>query len=233
MASTLAYSAYFEHKTIDEEHATFIDAAAHGDLETVRKIIYRGRDEPQKVASLINARDDDGFSVLTHAVTGKQFATIDTLLTCRADPNSADNFGSTPLHVAASMGGSAGLIITKKLVSHDLIKLNARMHNGATPILMAARGSHTRIVRHLINAKANPNIPGPLGSTCLHLAVVNTHRNLLRLLLKGRADPNLGNRAGMTPCYFFPCAITSLTTCSLSHTSSSCLPCARLCTHAD
>ena len=92
MASTLAYSAYFEHKTIDEEHATFIDAAAHGDLETVRKIIYRGRDEPQKVASLINARDDDGFSVLTHAVTGKQFATIDTLLTCRADPNSADNF---------------------------------------------------------------------------------------------------------------------------------------------
>ena len=238
----MAYAEFFEQKTMDEEHATFIDAAAHGDLETVRNIIHRGRDQPHKIASLINARDDDGFSVLTHAVTGKQFAIIETLLRCRADPNSADNSGSTPLHVAASIGGSAGLIMTKKLVSHNLAKVNAQMHNGATPLLLATQGCHTRIVRRLISAKANPNISGPLGSTCLHLAVLQTHRNLLRLLLKGRADPNLGNRTGMMlghfpsiingmtsghfPLYLyrhntiFPSAIALLTTCRLVHAST-------------
>ena len=184
----------------DQMCSKFIDAVDRGNLRAVKAILNKCDDNQSKIDVFVNARDDDGFSVLTHAVAGKRMDMIEALLISRADPNATDRSGCTPLHVAAQMGGSTGLSIVRKLLRHNLTNPNARMKDGSTALLFAVHESHTKIAARLLKAHADPNIKGgPQEHTCLHEAILHSNRGIFRLLLKAQANPNLTDHYGVTP----------------------------------
>ena len=63
--------------------------------------------------------------------------------------------------------------------------MNARMNNGTTPLILAARNNIEGMVEDLINAKAEVNAEDEYGKTALHWATsVNNTAAVITLLQK-------------------------------------------------
>lgn len=83
---------------------------------------------------LASVRDDNGLTLLHHAVDGEQLDTVRSLLAAKASPDAADQDGSTPLHFAALLGSAelvsellaAGASPTKKDAEGDDAAATAR-----------------------------------------------------------------------------------------------------------
>ena len=67
-----------------------------------------------------------------------------------------------------------------------------------TPLIRASANGHESVVRVLLDAKANANLPGTGGKTPLIVAVTRGVQ-LTKLLLDRGADPNLADNFGKTP----------------------------------
>ena len=78
--------------------------------------------------------------------------------------------GSLPLHVAASFG-SVDMI---KLFTHLKLDLNAITPASVTPLMLAARAGHQRVLRLLIKGGANVSMKDAAGLQPLHYAAGNT-----------------------------------------------------------
>ncbi|TYZ67149.1 hypothetical protein PybrP1_008412, partial [[Pythium] brassicae (nom. inval.)] len=84
-----------------------LDAAARGDASVVRSLLSAGGDG---VASLVQAADSDGRTVLAYAVGSGSVECVAALLQSGAEVDAADRRGRTPLMVAASFEVAAQLI---------------------------------------------------------------------------------------------------------------------------
>jgi ankyrin repeat protein len=82
------------------------------------------------------------------------------LLEAGADPNAADNTGRTPLHSAVAADAQGVLAI---LLRHRAANVNARMLDGTTPLILAARLAVEGTVKELINAGADINAADEYG----------------------------------------------------------------------
>ena len=78
--------------------------------------------------------------------------------------------------------------------------INALSHNetGAAPIHSAAAGRHRKIVKMLLDHRADPNIREQNGYTSLHVAAQNGDEEMIRTLLYGGADLLLTSTDGKT-----------------------------------
>ncbi|HEU0047831.1 MAG TPA: ankyrin repeat domain-containing protein [Nitrososphaera sp.] len=78
--------------------------------------------------------------------------------------------------------------------------VNAISHNelGAASIQSAAAGGHTKIVKMLLEHRADPNIRERGGYTPLHAAAQNGDEDMIRILLFGGADLMLKSHDGKT-----------------------------------
>ncbi len=105
------------------------------------------------------------------------------LLDAGADPNAQDNTGRTPLHasVAADAQGVFQIMLRNRTTN-----LNARMHDGTTPLNMAARLAIEGMVEDLINADADVNAADEYGklyrSDKVCKIVAFPHCNLCRVM---------------------------------------------------
>jgi uncharacterized protein len=76
------------------------------------------------------------------------------------------------------------------------------MHRGGfTPLLYAARADCIACAAHLIAGGADPDLPGPDGTTPLMLAVMNGHFDFAHALIDAGADVNRWDLWGRTPLY--------------------------------
>merc|ERR1712228_506960 len=67
--------------------------------------------------------------------------------------------------------------------------LEARDHNGCTPLMFAVANGHELVVKRLIQDQANLNVKDFEGHTCLDYAKNFGHDDLYQMLKKSGAQP--------------------------------------------
>jgi len=105
--------------------------------------------------------------------------------------------GFTGLHLAAFFGQEqAAELLLARGAEVNLVARNASIH--VTPLHSAAAGSHSGIVKLLLEHGADPNAAQDGGFTPLHSAANNDDRESAEALLEAGADPTLKTDDGRT-----------------------------------
>lgn len=114
------------------------------------------------------------------------------------ETSNSSGSGYTSLHVAAAMGQS---LTTYGLLENlsDLSDINARDHNGNTPLMWAASEGYEEIVQMLIDNGAEVNLQNYKGETALFLAASRGFSEIVASLIKNGANVNLSNVDEATP----------------------------------
>jgi uncharacterized protein len=139
-------------------------------------------------------------SRVADAAMQQDAAAIEALLQQGADVNSAQGDGMTALHWAAEHGDQD---LTARL-------LRAGANPGATtrigqhtPLHMAAKGGHYRVLRLLVDAKADVSALTTTGAAPLHFAAASGSGDAVTILLNAGADVNVREpQWGQTPLMF-------------------------------
>ena len=193
------------------EQALF-DAIKIGNLDEVRRLVSG---QP----ALAGARDSNGVSViLLAAYHGKRdvaaalvdlgapvdifeasaLGLVDRLSTLAAeDPARVSAYsqdGFYPLGLAAFFGH---LDAVRWLIAAGAdVHATARNAFKVQPVHAAAASRHLGILRAVLEAGANPNVPQQQGFVPLHEAATTANRPMAELLVKHGANPGLANEAG-------------------------------------
>ncbi|MBS0204831.1 MAG: ankyrin repeat domain-containing protein [Planctomycetes bacterium] len=116
----------------------------------------------------------------------------------RRDPEAlhrSNDFGMTPLHLAADKGQDRVVEILLQ-AGADVNVPNANVQ--ATPLQYAATGGFVQAVRVLLDANANVNATDSVGRTPLMWAASKGQESVVKLLLERGADANQTTPAGWT-----------------------------------
>ena len=138
-----------------------------------------------------NIEDKFGTTALFFAVRNNNNRIFKCLIDANADPCIETSFHTSAFHLACH----AGFIkIVKQILKHT--KPNFRLKNGQTPLCEACIGGQMEVVKLLIEANADANIPFcevfdiKLMWTPLTIACSDSNLEMVKLLLKAKADPN-------------------------------------------
>jgi len=207
-------------------------AAFHGNSATVKYLISMGAD--------VNAKDASGNTVVKTVVYGgcnaDRIKTLQLLIDSGAKPDIADHDGRTPLdHATFSKDAAAIRILQAAGAKPSEASLETAVRNGDVKTLTmlapkfnasneaggrflhAAMGmwcdDNAEMVRFLLTAGADPNVPDAKGRRPLHDAAQYCHPDAVKLLLDARADVRATDNDGRTalhclatasPAYYGP-----------------------------
>ncbi|CAM9219372.1 unnamed protein product [Scytosiphon promiscuus] len=79
------------------------------------------------------------------------------------------------------------------------INIDEGDETGTTPLIFAAQGGYTRVVKMLLQKGANVEVQADNGFTALHAAAMFGHPNVAQALLDAGADKDVRNEEGFTP----------------------------------
>ena len=166
-----------------------------GDLTNIKSLIDKGVD--------INSSEDKrGNTALIAAVSAKQYATIEYLVSQGANVNKTNSNGNTALHAAIEKGDE---VAVKLLLTHNA-STEIQTDDGATPLFIALTTHNKEIFELLLEngADINANIMAEgyndhYGPTILHMAVTNNNIELVKYLLSKGADTEARDCSGYTP----------------------------------
>jgi len=212
-------------------------AAREGSLEAAKMLADSGAD--------LSVTDPDGTSALEYAIINGHYDVAKMLLAKGADPNLADRAGMTPLYAAVDMhtlGSTFGrpdltravaegsVDMVRSLLAHKanpnaqlktrVLKRqfnpgDARLGEGATAFLRAAKGGDATLMRILIEGGADPTLNQKNKRNPIMLAAaVHSQRadnalyandasvmEAIRICLDHGVDINAANDAGETAVY--------------------------------
>ncbi|CAK9011848.1 unnamed protein product [Durusdinium trenchii] len=161
-------------------------AAACSQVAALVKVLER-----TKFAHL-NSLDEDSRSPLGVAVESSQVASVLALLALRADIElRKSDAGHTALHLAAMHGNpdiTQALVDMKGDFEAETI-YNGRM--GYRPITIACNEGNVKIVRLLVDSRANMLARTSTGAAALHVAAWTGHSEAAAVLLARKADVNI------------------------------------------
>ncbi len=140
----------------------------------------------------VDPRTTEGVTPLLLAAIGGHLPVIELLLAQKAEVNAGTDIGITPLITAIiNFNGPARLPVIETLLAKGA-NPNARTKDGTTPLWLAVGKGSAEVTRALLDAKADPNAPGPQnGWTPLPYAIDKGQQAIAELLLKHGADANL------------------------------------------
>ena len=175
----------------DLDHA-LVEAAAGGDAETVRQLIWQGAD--------VSAADASGRTALIAAAYRNHLEVARILIGAGADVNVRDATRQSAFLITTSEGYLELLQLTLG-AGADVHATDS--YNG-TGLIRAADRGHVEIVRELLRTDMDVNHVNRLGWTALLETIIlgdggPRHTEVVRLLLDGGADPNLADARGVTP----------------------------------
>ena len=119
------------------------------------------------------------------------------LVTHKADINTKNNSGKTPLHVVTEAGNL-------KKFEYLLLQnadVNIQDNDGNNVLCVAIIKTLADIVRLLLSNNAEVKMKNKLGQTPLHLAVEYGNKDILSMLLATSASVNAQDRNGQTPLH--------------------------------
>ncbi|XP_061672133.1 neurogenic locus notch homolog protein 1-like isoform X3 [Syngnathoides biaculeatus] len=163
------------------------DASAN----VINDFIYQG-------ASLHNQTDRTGETALHLAARYARSDAAKRLLEASADANIQDNMGRTPLHAAVAADAQG---VFQILIRNRATDLDARMQDGTTPLILAARLAVEGMVDELINCHADVNAIDDFGKSALHWAAAVNNMEAAMVLLKSGANKDMQNNKEETPLF--------------------------------
>uniref|UniRef100_A0A3B3VI03 Neurogenic locus notch homolog protein 1 n=1 Tax=Poecilia latipinna TaxID=48699 RepID=A0A3B3VI03_9TELE len=163
------------------------DASAN----VINDFIYQG-------ANLHNQTDRTGETALHLAARYARSDAAKRLLEASADANIQDNMGRTPLHAAVAADAQG---VFQILIRNRATDLDARMHDGTTPLILAARLAVEGMVEELINCHADVNAIDDFGKSALHWAAAVNNVEAAIVLLKNGANKDMQNNKEETPLF--------------------------------
>ncbi len=153
------------------------DAAMHGDLTAVQKLIAQKAN--------VNAAQADGATALHWAVFKSNREMVTALLKAGANPKAANREGSTPMWLAC-VNGDAPVISALIAAGADP---NEKLPLGRSPLMIAARTGNIDALKVLIDKGADVNAKETLrGTTPLMWAADEGHAPAIQFLLAHGAD---------------------------------------------
>ncbi|WP_419241022.1 ankyrin repeat domain-containing protein [Cardinium endosymbiont of Nabis limbatus] len=126
---------------------------------------------------------------LIWAIQENDLEKVTALLSDGKNVNNQDFLGYSPLHYAAKYA-QASIVACLIEAQASLNQKSAK--NGHTPLLLAIRRGHKKIVSLLLAAGAKPDIVNHQGYNALQLAVRNDRKDLVQLLLQAGATYESG-----------------------------------------
>ena len=145
-------------------------AAYIGSYAKVKSLIDSGTDP--------NSSNNDGDSVLHHAVSGGHKEIAELLIDSSANINTKDLIGQTPLHIAVKIGYKD---IAEVLIDKGA-NFNIRNDDGRTPLHESAYSGHKELVELLILHGADLNTKTYEGMTALDYALHSGFNDIAELL---------------------------------------------------
>uniref|UniRef100_A0A6Q2XZY0 Neurogenic locus notch homolog protein 1 n=1 Tax=Esox lucius TaxID=8010 RepID=A0A6Q2XZY0_ESOLU len=159
--------------------------------EIISDFIYQG-------ANLHNQTDRTGETALHLAARYARSDAAKRLLESTANANVQDNMGRTPLHAAVAADAQG---VFQILIRNRATDLDARMHDGTTPLILAARLAVEGMVEELINCHADANAIDDFGKSALHWAAAVNNVDAAMVLLKNGANKDMQNNKEETPLF--------------------------------
>jgi ankyrin repeat protein len=121
---------------------------------------------------------------------------MELLLAEKADVNSLDEDGFTPLHWAATF--NQGHAVKVLLANKADTNLKVPKY-GWTALRLAVIHGHMATAEALLNGGADPNVKDEENIPLLHQAVIRGKKEMVELLLDKKADVNTKDSEGETP----------------------------------
>ena len=176
---------------LDGERADIVDiadAAASGDVDTVRQSLRRRGD--------VDAPGRDGTPALHWVVRRQDADTARALLRAGADANRANRYGVRPLHIAIANGD---ISMVRLLLDANADPASADI-TGETCLMMASDTGRVDMVKALLDRKAPVDARDPqYQQTALMFAARGGYTEVARLLIARGADVNGQTRTGEVP----------------------------------
>ncbi|KAG8517651.1 Neurogenic locus notch protein 2, partial [Galemys pyrenaicus] len=157
----------------------------------ITDLVYQG-------ASLQAQTDRTGEMALHLAARYSRADAAKRLLDAGADANAQDNMGRCPLHAAVAADAQG---VFQILIRNRVTDLDARMHDGTTPLILAARLAVEGMVAELINCQADVNAVDDHGKSALHWAAAVNNVEATLLLLKNGANRDMQDNKEETPLF--------------------------------
>lgn len=149
-----------------------IDAASHGALYLVNKLLDCGAD--------VDSKDQDGRTALHRACTMGRLAVVKRLLERGIDVNVRTDSGQIALHRAVQTGDEE---LVKALITHNS-DINVQDDKGSTPLIDAIDLDKTSIALQLLQHGADVNVQDDNGMTALHFASARGNLRIVQKLME-------------------------------------------------
>src|SRR5262245_58526465 len=185
------------------------EASIIGSAPVIEALLKAGADP--------NTKNPEGETALMAVARSGKVDAARRLLDAGADVNAKEAWGGQSAIMWASAQSQAEMV---KLLASRGADVNARgvirqwerkviteprpkdMNKGGfTPLLYAAREGCVECAKHLIEAKADPDLQDPDGLTPLNMALLNQHFNVASYMIKAGADLDKWDLFGRSPVY--------------------------------
>ena len=146
-----------------------------------------------------NIRDKSGWTPLDYAI---KYSKIDTISALLQSPYQFDCVQKLPAHeIPIHLACEEGTLVVIDVLIQYGADIN-RKHNGMTPLMVACKSRHYKIVQRLLQEPTiDIDAVNLNGWSALHFAVFATSKFATALVTKG-ANPNIMDESGITPLYY-------------------------------
>ena len=188
-ADESARESVYPRMTDDELLSGLFDAAAVGDVETIKNIVDQN-------PGFLNAQTRRGMTPIALAAWHDHLDAVEYLLARGADPDVKNHNGLTPLFCAVDRSRKA----MARLLVRGGADLTTRGYRGRTLLHMAARSGDAGLAQTLIDSGAGVNATDVRGVTPLDLAAWHQKQSVASILnsrgaIRSSAAPPVYKRA--------------------------------------